>query len=683
MKATGSITAILRSLVALTVGTTFMVMAPPPAVRATETLEWRAEITEGATVTGLVLASIESTNTSYVKQWCVYLDGKPLTGRSYEENFPATHTLPPASTYSSGSAARSAGDQSSPGCWTVDLALRRNGLSIYLDTTVWTDGPHAIKFEATTGNGAIETKTVNVRSKNTLPTVTWDSASQIAIADTIRLTAKVTPQTHFVTEVCLKYDDTLIPKSDKSTFMIDPPQWNERSDTELTLGSDGAGCFSFDQFRKGGGRRGIPVPTIFTIDLRTTTWKTVPKTLTLTIKDAVNRVASTSLEFSQTAKTPKLSFTDTPNFIIRETGTLQQSLEASNASVAKVCAYLNDQAHAALEVNGCVEGAAAATFVSDSAFSIDTSSLANGSYTVKVTVFDRWGRSQSSSLTFNVDNKQPQLNITQPTGGQAISRWIDALIVTSIPSEMKTTTLSRLCVTTDQAVDCNTHSIPISSNLSSQTSTYAINTACLQNGSHQLNAHLQDSRQQLVQKSVTFDVRNKKPVITRASMTLNKPTWRQERTSGTLRFNGTGGCTYKVEIRTPNGNRIYATSGDFTDDTPGGANIAVRGLPASTRLTATITSKNTLGTAQRTIAFTTPAIPAPPPPPPSSGGGSSGGGSGGGSVPIVIGWNLARVPSFFTKLEHPSCPTLFGILWQSNWVVVAQNGYTVYACKFD
>jgi len=88
------------------------------------------------------------------------------------------------------------------------------------------------------------------------------------------------------------------------------------------------------------------------------------------------------------------------------------------------------------------------------------------------------------------------------------------------------------------------------------------------------------------------------------------------------------------------------------------------------------------------VTFTSPSIPPPPPPP--SGGGGGGGSSGG--VLRVVGWRLDNALAVLgyraSKREASNCGSYgmeggaLGIRDESNWKVVYQDGYTLYACKY-
>jgi len=260
---------------------TSVLFATPPAVHAEDTLSWKSserDLVDGETVTGYTRVIVESSLTRssrYIILWCVYLDGQPLTGPSYKPDFQAPSpaaTTPVWLYYDKGVVTRSAGDQSSPGCWTPVIDDRAHGLDITLNTSMWSNGSHTIKIEATANDNTTHSKTSTVLSQNSEPTVEWTTPSAQSRTPEMTLEAKITPTVDRIVKMCLTRHNTE----------------NESSSAVPFVGTHSSedGCKTvriYDAFK--GSIKFI---------VNTLPWPSQPLNLTLTIEDQVGRQYKTS-----------------------------------------------------------------------------------------------------------------------------------------------------------------------------------------------------------------------------------------------------------------------------------------------------------------------------------------------------------------------------------------------------
>lgn len=397
----------------------------PNVVKAVDTLSWYSDdlgvipsnrsLTAGETISGyrrvIVRSSTQNTG-RYIAKWCVFLDGQPITGISYQSDFktpePAA-TYPVFVNYERGVVSRSPDNQTSAGCWNTVSLDRSYGFDITLNTTTWSNGSHSFVIEATTDDNTTHTKSVTVTSTNVEPTVQWITNAPIQAADTIALTARITPTANRIVKICLARDGSTIEASELTRFTGDTRYGGSPGGPGGTFGSTVGGCDIFE-WSQGSWPPGLSIVTNLSISLKTATWAEVPTKITLTIFESIGRSYSTDLVFDLSLPSPLLAVNENSGSTWKLNASLKTTFSSSGADVNQICATLDGSINSALEVSDCLVGSAAKAFASKGTFSLQTSQITNGSHTLRIVATDRFGRTGTSTFQFSVDNK-PVLSV--------------------------------------------------------------------------------------------------------------------------------------------------------------------------------------------------------------------------------------------------------------------------------
>lgn len=668
---------------AVLVATTMLTVIAPNVVKAVDTLSWYSsdrDLNNGETVTGyqrvIVTSSTRYTN-RYIAKWCIYLDGQPITGISYQSDFKTPEPSsgsgsgPPAWIYyGRGVVSRIATNQTTEGCWNTISGDQSFGFDIALNTTTWSNASHNFVIEATTDDNTTHAKSVTVTSANVEPTVQWTTTAPVRAADTTWVDARITPSANRIVKACLTRDSTAIVADELTTFTGDTQYGNSPRGPSGKFGSAAGGCVLFDESQFW--PPGLSIVTNLSIGVQTKTWSQIPTKITLTIFESIGRSYSTDLSFDSSLPLPLLTINESSGSTWRLNTSLKTAFSSSGVDVTRICATLDGLSNSALEINDCIVGNDAKIFSYKKTFAVQTLQLTNGMHRLRILVTDRFGRSGTSDFEFLVDNKNPLLAPAGVSSGDKIKGRIAITPNGSISPLMSSAELADVCVTgPSTASTCgNTQ--------------HNVNTACYAQGEHSISITATDSYGLFTTNKYQLTITNPLPAVAALRAKTNSPRWSDKSISGEITFRQSYGCNYKIQISAPN-HKTVTYLGTLSDNS-----ITKRfsNLKPSTRYNAKISIIAKRGLRTRAISFTTPAI--PPRPQINNTNNSSGQ-----YIPNVKGKRLDIAIAFLEAKGIPynydyarDCSAYglsagaWGIQQYSNWVVVEQYGTSLYACKF-
>ena len=635
-------------------------LLPSTTAEAVDQLTWYNSadrmFVDGQSLTGfkrvIVLSSTKYSG-RYVKKWCVYLDSQPLDGPSYSADFPTPDpgaTRPAWIYYEQGQVSRPAPDQTSPGCWTTEATDRSYGIDLTVNSTTWANGSHVFKIEATASDDTIFSKSVNVSSQNLTPTVEWVSQTPIQVSDSTSVAARITPNGVRIVSACIKKDGSPILATFSGSTFYDG-SWNGPMGSFLSE----SGCTAFTGIQGSSWPSGLHQITTLNISIPTNSWAQIPNSISIETTDSTGRTFNSTANFEPIFPKPLLRIDESANVVWREKDALRLAYTSSGVNPRSICAYVNNEQNDVVGIKGCINVASVAE-IGSYLKTIDTTRLKNGKYSLQLVTTDRFGRSSTSSIDFNVDNQPPTLSPTGVTENQVMTGTIAIAPNASIPSVMKTTTLVSACTT------------GITTTPTCDNSPHTVNTNCYPNGNEIITMSATDSIGGSTTEIYKVHISNPGPKPGSLSVSSDQPTWRDKSISGRLRFTQTHGCRFRVRFSGASGaSKSY--SGDLMKSATA---VDFNGLSPKTRYTATVSVVSASGTRTKSISFTTPGIPSPPKPQP--------------KIPRFVGMNLQDAwlwagPLGFTYKQAPGCER-WGIYIKRHWIVVKQVGFTLYACKF-
>jgi len=491
----------------------------PNVVKAVDTLSWYSsdrDLNNGETVTGyqrvIVTSSTRYTN-RYIARWCIYLDGQPISGISYQSDFktPEPGLSSPAQIYyGRGVVSRNAVNQTSEGCWNTISEDQSFGFDITLNTTTWSNASHDFVIEATADDNTTHTKSVTVTSANVEPTVQWTTTAPVSAADTIALTARITPSANRIVKICLARDGSTIEASELTRFTGDTRYGGSPGGPGGTFGSAVGGCDIFE-WSQGSWPPGLSIVTNLSISLKTATWAEIPTKITLTIFESIGRSYSTDLVFDPSLPLPLLAVNENSGSTWKLNASLKTTFSSSGADVNQICATLDGSTNSALEVSDCLVGSAAKAFASKGTFSLQTSQITNGSHTLRIVATDRFGRTGTSTFQFSVDNK-PVLSVYK----KDLSALREAAELTTTFSTSGSD-VSEVCASIDgvqtAVVQVNGCSTGNAARIFITSGVITLRTHLLENGSHTLNLTTTDVDGRKGASTFEFVSDNTKPLL--------------------------------------------------------------------------------------------------------------------------------------------------------------------------
>jgi hypothetical protein len=602
----------------------------PSRASAVDALSWYSTYSaaDGDVLTGTKRLFVQSNTSGYITKWCVYLDGNPLTGRQYEDDYRPIGLTSSVYWSSRQQGSTGAPDQTSPGCWEFSSTQATTGFDISVDTSTWSNGSHAIKIEATPSTGSVHSKIVNVTTTNTLPAVEWVTQSGQTASDYIFLTAKLRPGgVPRIAKACLYRNGTPVNSSDNISFEGDTPYggMNSYQGPDGQFGSSTDGCVLFTELQSNSWPPGLHQLTTLSIRVPTVRWTDQINTLTLSMIDAVDRVFSTPISFTVSNSKPKTVITAMNNATIWENVEFQPTFSPSGSALSRMCingSVINDRNvtmsyyHSGTSgtispVNGCwtasqiLSGIESQHQLQNAKIKFDTQLMANGIHTVTLTSTDELGKSDTSTHSFTVNNGSPSVKISTPAPNALLNNWIVLTAESSMPTYMRSTGIRETCVSLANSNSCSSSNTGFISSL--------LNTSCLSNGSSTISATTLDTAGKTGSNATPVVIRNGQPTTNSVKIKSNSPAWNSKSINGRVSLNASAACSYRIEILDAKGKRTAERiSGDFQSKSQYEAELFFSKLKPSTKYKVRITLTNSSGTKTRTQTFSTPSLPPRP-----------------------------------------------------------------------
>ena len=683
------LTSLMMISIFIVFGTTQAHAVGEPSVSWTET--------DNQVVSGI--ASFDATSTpispAKIVKWCLLFDGAPVTTNVSDYGPDGAR---------SGQIIQYATFSGSTGCWTVSSSYSAYSLAnarVSWDTTVWAPGPHTLKWTVTDSGGRTATLDVlNFTTNNPGPSVSWTETDNQVVSGIASFDATATPAasgTAKIVKWCLLFDGAPV-----TTNVSDYGPDGARSGQIIQYAtfSGSTGCWtvssSYSAYSLANAR----------VSWDTTVWAPGPHTLKWTVTDSGGRTATLDvLNFTTNNPGPSVSWTETDNQVVSGIASFDATAAPAASGTAKIVKWclLFDGAPATTDgsrkrptfrstVNAafresstnCVEG----TDIREMYVQWDTTTWVVGTHTLQWTVTDSSGRSTSSlPLTFTASNSQPFAYFGGLSAGQVVSGSVAVQLAAFHPGARAVAT----CFLIDN-VPCQAGQ-PVTPAFSSQQS-FIIDTTRMLNGNHTLTGLVVDDAGRWTGSTqIVFTTYNSRSTVTPSVAFDVAPPYPSKAMS--VNIGGQFPNTQAIEVRIGTSSKKFGPPTTFAivpnspsrswffENSPG--TFKIPNLKPSTTYYFEFLGKGINGDSVRVVVKAKSPAATPAPKPARSG---SGGSYNGRTCANVREWRLDKAiskirsscgePYYYNAL---ACPTLFGIVKESNWYVYSQFGNQLGACQ--
>ncbi len=675
-----------------------VIQAPVKTVHAASSnvsVEWSTP--NNTTVSGVFVieasARASSLGSASVKKWCLTVDGSAVTSD------PAVYDL----VYSN---VRYLGTfDSGTGCWSSSS----NSLTtaqFRWDSTSWADGPRSYVVTVTDSfnrTATSATLTVNRIAPPAVPlpsassaVVIWNETNDQFVTGKYLLSAQAAGSTSPSSPIrkwCLTVDGSPV-RTNVNVPMSGANAAQNSLAYHSTFNSD-TGCWT--------GSSTSLTTALFQWD--STSWANGLRSYVVSVTDSSNRTATSStLTVNTVNYAPYTEWSSANNQTV--TGTFELAGIATphsfgTASIRKWCLTI-DGSPVTTDVNVPMSGANSAqnslayhsTFgrdgcwsglsnsLSTGMFRLNTAAWTNATRILTLTVTDSSGRTDSDTLSFTTNNPQPTSRVLGLSSGSTVRLGGTFGFEVYHPGA---TAISDWCVTVNSTTCLAASDGTMTKTGVTSTRSVTFDSSMWRNGTYTARSTARDSEGRSFDSGViTFAVINPGASGDAPKVRNEKPKWFDKTVKSNIDFYS----SYATEIEV-----FWGTSTkklrSAKYSTQGAISLAFTGLKPKTfhYVKARVTGPN--GTSETSLVkFKTASI--PPKPKPSYGGGSGGGSSGGSYVTRVVGLRLdiaMRLVPGARKTQASNCGQYgyengsLGIVRESNWIVVAQSGRTLYVCK--
>ena len=507
------------------------------------------------------------------------------------------------------------------------------------------------------------------------PTVSWTTANSTTFSGTAVIEATAAPATTgsaTIKKWCVTKDGAAV----TTNLAVNASSGSVDNGTF----SSSTGCWSSGSYSMRNGK--------FAFD--TTAWVDGSHTYQITVTDSSDRTATSTVLTINNANTgPTVSWTTANSTTFSGTAVIEATAAPATTGSATIKKWCVTKDGAAVTTNLAVNASSGSvdngTFSSSTGcwssgsysmrngkFAFDTTAWVDGSHTYQITVTDSSDRTATSTvLTINTDNPRPTITLIGVTAGASLSGLLALSLKVTMPSGVTNLTVTSYCYKID-GLACGGSS-----------SGFNIDSSKLKNGSHSIAVSIIDSVGRTVAlPEISFTTANPGAALIKIGRKFTSPWWSDKSVEIVVSVTSSESTQAKV---------MYGLSPKSLTRTnwlnSGGGSIT--GLKPNTKYYFSVVAIGLNGNSKPSSFFViSPKIPSKPRSTGFSGGsgGSSGQSSGYGTS--VIGWRLDNALNALglsrrNAVEASNCPnsTWLGIINTSNWIVVWQQGSTLYACK--